>query len=260
VRYTEYHCDNTLFIYGNQLFAQSVCNVAAAIFGRAESSGPLFKDASPDKTTKLPLIVFAETTTPQLPPVCLVAEVSQRVPELTFYLAYDHRDVGCNGGLHFKAGTLTGEWHDHYGSRKRKHFRSQRAARATTMALKGGQTSDSGDPLLQPEDPFVTWLLNRARLYGLPVHAMPDESGRAPVSSLPSLRAVAEELLARALSPGASEPVVADDPRTHDRGSLNLDEDWAAYGHVKALLTGADTKELEAREAGYLELQGEHAV
>ena len=260
MRYNECHCDNMLFIYGNQLCAQSVCNVAAAIFGRAESSGPLFKDASPDKTTKLPLIVFAETTTPQLPPVCLVAEVSQRVPELTFYLAYDHRDVGCNGGLYFRAGTLTGEWHDHYGSRKRKHFRSQRVARAAKMAIRGAQTSDSGDPSLQPEDPFVTWLSNRARFHGLPVHALPDESGRAPVSSLPSLRAVAEELLARAISPAAGEPVVADAPRTHDRGGMGPDAAWAAYGHVKALLTKADTKDLEAREAKHLELHGEHAV
>ncbi len=234
----EYRCDNTLFIYGNPLFADPVSKAAAAVFGHAETGN---RDAFRDDSAGRPLIALANTTVPQLPPIALVAEFSRRTPELGFYFAYDHLDIGCNGGLHFEAGRVIGEWQQYYGLRKRRRRFARRRARAEKLAAAASKAGSDAKPLALPEDPVVRWLAAESRLYGFPVHAIPGELDQPPVSALPTLRAVAEELLSRALAAAAAS--------TPDAASLT--DAMCGYRHVKALLPKQDRQALDQLEASH---------
>jgi hypothetical protein len=255
--YTEYRCRNWIWIYGNPLFTEPVRNAAAAIFGNAITDDDVFRERDPDTRSGLPPIVLSEIVTPQMPPVHLLADVSSRAPELIFELSYDHQDIGRNGCLRFRAGKIVLEWHEEYWTGRLISFETERDALAAQLPRNGAAAVAGGRHHLPPDDPFVTWLSNRAKDYGFPVQAMPDESGRHPVSSLPTLRAVAEELLHRALTVTGTDSGPVNEAITASAylGSREPVVAWNAYQHVKVLLTKAEQQELEASEPQHL---GQH--
>ena len=241
--YAEYRCENHVFIYGNPLFSAPVRDAAGAIFG-SHCELSVLENLNRDHSGP-PLIALVQTTTPQLPPIGLVAEVSRRAPELTLHLAYHHYNIAQNGSLEFKGGRVVSEWHDEHGRRTRRKF----YGRSKTTVAKVGAISAGGNPEQQlghAKDPFLAWLADRAKTYGLPVHALPDESGRLPMSSLPSLRAVAEELLQRALAVSSSEFPEASMTSVPASQCVEATLNWAAYNSVRALLTAQEVAALEA--------------
>jgi len=241
--YAEYRCENCVCFYGNPLFAAPVRDAGVAIFGpHCELS--VLENLNRDRSEP-PLIALVKTATPQLPPVGLVTEFSCRAPELTLHLDYHHHEIARNGSLKFKGGRIIREWHDEHGRRTRKKF----YGRSKATVAEAGADSAGGNPEPQPghaEGPFLAWLADLAKGCGLPVHALPDTSGRLPVSALPSLLAVAEELLQRALVSSASEfpeASMTSVPASQDaEATLN----WAAYNSVRALLTAEEVAALEA--------------
>ncbi len=257
--YNEYRCRNYIRIYGNRVFTEPVRTATAAIFGQASTDGDIFRDRESDTLSGLPLIVFAEIVTAQLPPVHLLADVSSRTPELIFELSYDHQDIGRNGCLRFRAGKVVLEWHEEYWTGKLISFETERDALAAQLAGNGAAAVAGGSHHRLLDDPFVTWLSNRAKNCGFPVHAMPDETGRPPVSSLPTLRAVAEELLDRALTVtsndfGSVNEAITANAHPGSRAPVGV---WGAYQHVKILLTRAEQQELKARELHHF---GQHVA
>jgi hypothetical protein len=240
--YSEYRCENSVCFYGNPLFAAPVRDAAVAIFGSLYSWD--LESLNRDRSGP-PLIALVSTTTPQLPPVGLVAEFSRRAPELTLNLDYHHYDIARNGSLEFKGGRVIHEWHDEHGRRTRRKFYG--GSKATVAEVRA--FSANGSPGQQPghaEDSFLAWLADLAKGCGRPVHALPDESGRLPVSSLPSLRAVAEELLQRALVSSASDFPEASMTSGPVSQCAEATLNWAAYNSVRALLTAEEVAALEA--------------
>jgi hypothetical protein len=241
-------CENSLFIYGSPLFSAPVRDAAVAIFGPHHSYD--LEIFNRDRSGP-PLIALVGTATSQLPPIQLVAEFSRRVPELTFYLHYHHYGINRNGGIEFKAGRVIVEWHEHAGLITQKAFFAGTETPAAKTSSNAAIDGAGQKAAVQPEVAFVEWLADKARLCRLSVEPLPDSTGRPPVSALPSLAAVAEELLNRALAGTASEAAGDAGSCPYDYGSVDCDVAWASYRSVKALLTKAEAKALEPREAQY---------
>lgn len=223
-------CKSVVAVFGNGVFADGVQALLDAVFAPCPHEGCTAVVAADTAGMASPIAAI-RIETPLLPPTPLIAELSVALPELAFQLRYDIEVIGLGGQIEFLNGVVRTDYRDANGVRVVLPNGSAGAAEKVP-------TSMGGEPLLQ-------WIRQQADLRGLrPTDA--EGLRRSPLGGLPSLRAVAEELLARGYSyiyDGASGVVSMgrrDSEAMH--GYLN------AYERVTALLRPEDKQAMKACE------------
>lgn len=224
-------CKSTVVVNGNAAFAEDTQTLLDAVFNPHSQGGR--STASTDGTAAMPVpIASVCIETPLLPPIPLITELSATLPELEFRLRYDISAIRLRGQMDYANGVIQSESREADGEPVVRCLGSDGALEAALAGTFG--------------TPAIQWIHQQADLHGL--RSADVEDLRRSRANLPSLRAVAEELLAGGYSyiyDGASK-VVAMGRRDSDvmHGYLN------AYERVKALLRPEDkqaVKEIEAR-------------
>jgi hypothetical protein len=95
-------CYSTLKVYGNAAFSEPIREIIEAVFG------PCLHDhdhPEPEAAAGSPVAVVRITSI-EAPPTDLVGELSGKLPELTFALAYTIPSMGCRGSSTYKDGQV----------------------------------------------------------------------------------------------------------------------------------------------------------
>lgn len=97
-------CHGTLKVYGDPVHAERARDRIAAVFGP-----PLQHDANPflNSEPENPPLIVVRTESREVPPVMLVAELSEQEPELVFELVYSNWASCIQGTRVYKNGKLT---------------------------------------------------------------------------------------------------------------------------------------------------------
>lgn len=175
-------CHGTLKVYGDPVHADRARDRIAAIFGP-----PLRGDANPflKSEPENPPLLVVRTESREVPPVSLVAELSQQEPELVFELLYSNWASCVQGTRVYKNGELT---HD---EQRPYSLEEQSAAKQPVVAVEPHQ--ETGPAVQATEQQGSITIETAPADLGEPESA-PD-SPKAKETTSSSARAAAKALL-----------------------------------------------------------------